>query len=150
MIIGPIYTIVSSLTVIIGPLLMKYTPPWVPIILGSVMVIGGAVISSFTKSFYVFMIFYGVIFAAGIGIVYLVPLMCSWSYFPKRKGMVSGIIFSGYGFGGFIFGFISLATANPNNLEATLKVEGGSIFAPDSAAASSMPFMLRINAIIWT
>ena len=31
-------------------------------------------------------------------------LRAGWSHLPERKGLVSGSIISGYGFGGFIFG----------------------------------------------
>jgi hypothetical protein len=33
-------------------------------------------------------------------------LRAGWSHLPERKGLVSGCIISGYGFGGFIFGIL--------------------------------------------
>jgi len=63
--------------------------------------------------------------------------------------MVSGIIIGGFGFGAFIFGFISFAIVNPENAEPLLQVSGGKIFDPDTPQAHRMPKMLRINAIIW-
>ena len=39
----------------------------------------------------------------GCGMAYFVALICCWEYFPKRKGLVTGVILGGYGFGSFIF-----------------------------------------------
>jgi hypothetical protein len=44
-----------------------------------------------------------------------VPIICSWEWFPDNKGLVGGLILSGYGFGAFVFGFISTAIVNPDN-----------------------------------
>lgn len=48
--------------------------------------------------------------------MYAPPLAAAWSHVPGRKGMASGIIISGYGFGGFIFGNISHYLCNPENV----------------------------------
>ena len=63
--------------------------------------------------------------------------------------MVSGTISGGFGFGAFIFGFISFAIANPDNLKPEYPVDGGNIFHPDSPVSSQAPRMLRTNAAIW-
>ena len=34
-------------------------------------------------------------------------LRAGWSHLPERKGLVTGCIISGYGFGGFIFGILA-------------------------------------------
>jgi hypothetical protein len=44
-------------------------------------------------------------------------IVCGWKYFPFNRGMVSGLIIAGYGFGAFIFNFVCKAIANPNNEE---------------------------------
>lgn len=75
----------------------------------------------------------------------MAPLVPSWEYFPEKRGLVSGLIVLGFGFGSFIFGFVSLAVANPHNESPTFAVLGGKIFAPDSEISSNAPKMLRIN-----
>ncbi len=62
-----------------------------------------------------FIFFQACLFPMGIGLVYYVPLICGWEFFPKNRGLVSGLIIGGFGFGAFIFGFITTAIANPNN-----------------------------------
>ena len=43
----------------------------------------------------------------------MVPLICGWEYFPKKRGLVTGICLGGYGFGSFIFSQVSSAIVNP-------------------------------------
>ena len=61
--------------------------------------------------------FYGGGFPIGIGMMYWTPLICAWEYFPDRKGLISGLIIGAFGFGAFIFGFISTAIVNPENYQ---------------------------------
>ena len=63
--------------------------------------------------------------------------------------MVSGIIIGGFGFGAFIFGFVSYAIVNPDNEKPTLEVDGGNIFDPSLSVSERAPFMIRVNAIAW-
>ena len=73
-------------------------------------------ISSFVTNWWVFVFTYGVMFPIGIGIVYYPTMMCGWEYFPNKRGMVSGIIVAGYGFGASITGIISTSVVNPENV----------------------------------
>lgn len=54
----------------------------------------------------------------GKGFFYSTALHASWSHLPGRKGLVTGIITSGMGFGAFIWGIVALSLVNPDN-EAT-------------------------------
>ena len=73
--------------------------------------------------------------------------MCGWEFFPNRKGMVSGIIVGGFGFGTFIFGFISTALVNPDNVEP-FQVPNGDVLYPFEIA-SRTPKMLRELCAMW-
>mmetsp|Transcript_21833 Transcript_21833/g.21568 ORF Transcript_21833/g.21568 Transcript_21833/m.21568 type:complete len:216 (+) Transcript_21833:370-1017(+) len=79
----------------------------------------------------------------------MAPVICGWEFFPKWKGAVSGVIVAGFGFGSFIFGFISIAIANPDGEKPDHPVPGGKIFSPTSPVSSNAPKMIRINAAIW-
>ena len=72
-------------------------------------------LASYATSWWLFVYFYAVQFPFGIGIVYYTPIICSWEWFPENKGLVGGLILSGYGFGAFVFGFISTAIVNPDD-----------------------------------
>ena len=149
LIIGPILAVCQGLTVFLGPFLMRYVHPRMVIIFGSTIAFIGLFSSSFITNLYAFSFLYGAFYGWGLGIWYLVPLICCWEYFPNRKGLVSGIIIGGFGFGAFFFGYISYAIANPNNAQPTLEVEGGKIFAPDTPEADVAPKLIRINWAIW-
>lgn len=85
----------------------------------------------------------------GIGISYMCPIIAGWEYFPNNKGLVSGLIVGGYGFGSFIFGFISLAVANPEGRKPDYEVAGGKIFAPEDDISDNAPKMIRFNCLLW-
>jgi MFS family permease len=142
--------VLQGLTVFIGPLLLKYFHPRIVIALGSILGLGGILASSYVTSFPAFALLFGGYYGFAIGIIYLVPLICSWEYFPNRKGMISGIIIGGFGFGAFIFGFISFAIVNPDNNSPTIEVPGGKIFSPLSDEALRVPGMIRTNVAIWS
>ena len=93
---------------------------------------------------------YAVIFPAGIGIVYWVPIMCGWEWFPDRKGLVSGLVVGGYGFGAFIFGYISTAIANPDDLKTAAPEDGSTTdkLFPQHVA-EEVPHMFRTCLILW-
>ena len=63
--------------------------------------------------------------------------------------MVTGFVISSFGGGSFLFGYLSLAIANPENAAPLYDVDGGKIFAPDMPQSDRAPRMIRINAIIW-
>lgn len=56
--------------------------------------------------------------------------------------MVSGIIIGGFGFGSFLFGFISTAMINPNDRHPVDDVY-------DMEVAENVPTTLRLFAVIW-
>ncbi len=46
----------------------------------------------------------------------MVPIYVAWYHFPDRKGLVSGIIMAGFGFGVFVFNIATCKWINPSNL----------------------------------
>ena len=83
--------------------------------MGSVVCIGSILVASLMHSWITFIIFYGMLFPIGVGLLYWPPIICAWEWFPKRKGLVSGTITGAFGFGSFIFGFVTTAIVNPEN-----------------------------------
>ena len=80
--------------------------------------------ASYSTNWWLFIYFYAVQFPLGIGLVYFTPIICSWEWFPDNKGLVGGLILSGYGFGAFVFGFISTAIVNPDDEAVELPGDG--------------------------
>jgi MFS family permease len=102
--------------------------------------------AAFSKKWNTFVLFYAVLFPIGIGIVYWPPIICAWEWFPERKGFVSGLIVSGYGFASFISGFITTAIVNPQNIKP-LDTEGD--YFPEDIALR-VPRMFKICVSIWS
>lgn len=90
----------------------------------------GVFISSFMTNHVWFIIFYSVIYGSGIGLAYFTPLVCGWEWMPERKGLVSGIVIGGFGFGSFFFGLLSMQIVNPGNASPTLKNPAGEKLYP--------------------
>lgn len=56
------------------------------------------------------------VFGIGAGTAYTAPMTAGWKWLPSQKGLVSGIILTGYGVGGFLFNLLGTKLFNPNNL----------------------------------
>jgi len=63
--------------------------------------------------------------AAGLGLCYMLPVKNAWLFYPKKKGMVSGIILSCYSFGAIFWSFLTTYLVNSNNMLPTLVVNNG-------------------------
>lgn len=67
---------------------------------------------------------------------------------PERKGLVTGCIISGYGFGGFIFGNYAQFLANPHNMKYEEDPSNGHNYLP-SEVGKRTPYMLDMLAWTW-
>ena len=95
------------------------------------------------ETWWTFLLFYAVFFPIGVGFVYWPPIICGWEWFPEHKGLVSGLIVGGYGFGAFIFGFITTAIINPEDLK-----DNDDGYFPESVG-QKFPSALRICLTCW-
>lgn len=99
-------------------------------------------LSSLTTNFWLFFILYGCGFGICNGIAYIVPIYNGWHYYPHNKGLVSGIILAGFGFGAFTFNYVSSALVNPDG------IEGDHGHYPKEVA-DRVPFMIKILSLCW-
>lgn len=93
---------------------------------------------------------YALSFGIGKGIMYSTALHSAISHLPGRKGVVSGFVICGFGFGGFIFGLICNALSNPTDERPIIyQTPNGpqSLFGVN--VADRVPFMLRRMCLIW-
>lgn len=127
---------------------LRWSPKLV-IAVGATISLSGVFLSSYTRDLAEYLACYCFMNGIGCGMCYMVPLVCGWEYFPLHKGLVTGLIIGGYGFGSFVFSFVSTALVNPNNLSPTVEDPENSTtyFAPE--VADRTPYMLRVLAIIW-
>jgi MFS family permease len=99
----------------VGAYLQKKMNPKILMLIGSAVCISSLYLASLMTSWIWFVFFYAVCFPIGVGLSYWTPILCGYEWYPKRKGMVSGIIIGAFGFGAFIFGFLTKEIVNPDN-----------------------------------
>jgi MFS transporter, OFA family, oxalate/formate antiporter len=107
--------------------------------------------ASLQKTWITFVLFYCIGFPIGIGIVYFVPLMCGWEWFPDNKGLVSGLVVGGFGFGAFIFGYITTAIVNPDNVKTAIPEDGSGDMDKlfPKSVSDKVPYMYHFCLVIW-
>ena len=69
----------------------------------------------FSIKYYILVISY-VIYGLGVSATYYQSVKNCWKYFPDKKDLMSGIIFSSFGLGSFVFTSIADYIINPNNI----------------------------------
>ncbi|MCL2754817.1 MAG: OFA family MFS transporter [Oscillospiraceae bacterium] len=91
-------------SVIGGKLVAKYTIRRV-VFIGGVLLGGGFFISGFIKPEFAWVLWltYGIMGGLGMGFTYSTTIACAQKWFPHKRGLVTGVIVSGLGFGGVIF-----------------------------------------------
>jgi len=105
--------------------------------------ISGAVFASgFMENFWGLVFFYGLVFGFASGTIYMIPVACSWQYFPHKKGTASGFIIGCFGFGTLIFNYVATAIVNPHNEGASILSDGTKYFAEN--IYKQVPIMFKI------
>mmetsp|Transcript_36777 Transcript_36777/g.33005 ORF Transcript_36777/g.33005 Transcript_36777/m.33005 type:complete len:164 (-) Transcript_36777:852-1343(-) len=117
------------------------------LICGIIIIALTVFICSFVTNLYLFIFLYAILVGVSAGLMYMVPIICGWKYFPKKKGAVSGIIVAGYGFGSFTFNLIAVALVNPDNESASVEIDGHKYFTSD--VYDRVPLMFRILALCY-
>jgi len=83
----------------IGGLCEKKIGPGMTAAAGGILVCAGWILASFTKSLLWLYMTYGILAGIGTGLSYLPAISTGIKWFPDKKGMVTGIIIFGFGFG---------------------------------------------------
>jgi OFA family oxalate/formate antiporter-like MFS transporter len=87
---------------------------------------------------------YGVIGGFGNGMAYITPVATVTKWFPDKRGLASGMVVMGFGFGAFFYGFILKAI--PGFVQAS-KDAGAYADAKSAAVAAGMPFDAAAHAV---
>lgn len=77
--------------------------PRIALVIGGLLYGGGLILSSFVTSPWMLYITYGVMSGAGVGFVYVCPLSTLIKWFPKNRGMITGLSVAVFGGGSIIF-----------------------------------------------
>ena len=66
-------------------------------------------------TFYTFMLLYSVAAGFGMGLIWFLPIGCGWSYFPKKRPLVAGSMFSWIAVGSIIWHLLAHEILNSEN-----------------------------------
>ena len=113
-------------------------------LIGAFVVFSSVYASSLTTSFPIFVLSYAIITGFLVGLLFMVPLNNSFKYFPNYRGVVSGIISTGFGLSSFIFSYVVLFIVNPNNIKPNETIDG-TLFPEEIAL--NFPFSLKVLAV---
>ncbi len=97
---------IASFTVsmILGGLLQqKYGPRRIGITGGILFLTGYLIGASSGASFSLMLAGFGLVAGAGIGFAYVCPLATGVKWFPRQKGLITGLAVAGFGLGGVFF-----------------------------------------------
>lgn len=91
---------VFALTMLFAGPLLDRRGPRLPVIIGGLLFAVGLLLAGFSGGRFLWLLLgYGVVAGAGIGFVYLCPIATAGRWFPKRKGLVTGVAVAGFGGG---------------------------------------------------
>ena len=150
-VVKPISTCATIAFASLGSFLIKRFRLRVLMTAGSIVMLSSVFMASCVKTWWPFVIFYAVLYPMGVGMVYWPAIICSWEWFPERKGLISGLIVGAYGLGAFIFSFVSTAVVNPNNQSPAVPMDGSGttdkLFSKE--VSDRVPTMFRVCLICW-
>jgi len=88
------------------------------VLLGSAFMTSGVFLTYFSiqHSLAAVTLTYGFMFGFGVSLAYAPPMAVAMKWFPRKKGLVNGIIVGGFGMGAFIFNTVQTTYLNPDNL----------------------------------
>jgi OFA family oxalate/formate antiporter-like MFS transporter len=87
---------------------------------------------------------YGIIGGLGNGMAYITPVAVVTKWFPDKRGLASGMVVMGFGFGAFIYGFVLKAI--PGFVTAS-KDAGAYADAKSAAVVAGTPFDAAAHAM---
>lgn len=87
-----------------------------------------------------------------MGIVYFLPVLAAWSYFPHIRPICAGTILSWFSLSGIGYAEMAIKTLNPNNEKSPILIKSGlsteKYFPPDSSQVAAIPSLLTYYAIV--
>ena len=141
----------SNIHTVIGTLLYHKVGARITIAISGSVITACYIVCSFITDAYAFAVIYGMCVGFGSGCGSFTPVWPSWLYFPRRRGLATGIIMFGFGFGACIFGLAFTFLTNPSNEKPDVVVKSGGnvthLFAKH--VADNVPWTLRYLAFMY-
>lgn len=137
-------------TMALGGVISQRIGPKLGCFLGSSVLISGTLLAAFSTSFVEMFLCEGLMLGIGLGLCHTGPISAAVKWMPDKKGFVTGIIVSGFGLGGLVFGSISSLTVNPNHVSVDSSGQYEGYFPPDSEVVQRVPLMFLVLTTAYT
>lgn len=115
--------------------------------LGGYIIVLGTFLASLSESLGFLILTDGIMFGVGMGICYTTPISCAVRWMPEKKGLITGVIVAGFGFGAFVFGFIAINLVNPDHESVSEEYKNGKYYPKDSEVVERVPYMFAMLAL---
>lgn len=113
-----------ALSMMISGRFLKPTTLRRMVLIGTLLVASGWLLSSVTSSFVMLILTYGVLLGTGVGMVYGVPIYMAQKLFPQKSGLMAGIILLGFGMSPLITAPLANLLINSIGLSQTFMIFG--------------------------
>jgi len=121
-IVFPATLAMGSIAMQLGNKLMDRMNPRLQVLLGGLIWVCAIYCAQFPVSFPVFLVVYAIVGGLGFGIVYFVPLLCAWSYFPTKRNLVAGFVLCAFSLNAILCSAVTTSLVNPNNESPNIKI----------------------------
>jgi len=92
--------------VFVGPHVVKRLGDRLHHLIIGLYMAGTVYLSSYVENFYEFSLTYGALYGLGGGLIFMSAFNVGYKYYPYKRGLISGIIASGFGLGSMTFGYL--------------------------------------------
>lgn len=120
---------------VVGGKLYDRKGPRVVAVIAGVLFSLGYLLASYTSSLLAFYLTFGVCVGTGNGFGFVVPTSVGSKWFPDKRGLIIGLMVSGYGAGSGIFGPIAASLIEDVGWRSTLRILSGLFFVMTMTAA---------------
>ena len=115
LIVFPTTYFVGSIAMQLGSYLMDKIHPRLQMALGAAIFVVSIFCAQYPTTFAGFLFVYAVCSGIGFGIVYFLPVLCAWSYFPAYRNLCAGSILCCFSLAAIMDSAYTTALINPNN-----------------------------------
>ena len=107
---------------LLGGLLERRLGPRIVTLMGALLMSAGSFASYFALSanYWILIATFGFCFGIGGGLSFICPLACAIKWYPKWKGVATGVISCGFASGGVVVPFVQTFFINPHNKKPDL------------------------------
>ena len=112
----------GSIAMQIGSYLMDRIHPRLQMTIGLIIFSSSIFLCQFCTTFTGFVLVYSICAGTGFGIVYFLPILCAWSYFPGYRNLCAGFILCCFSLAAILDSAYSKFIVNPDNEKPDLVV----------------------------